>query len=146
MSTKAIVPFDFKGNQVRAIADEQGQPWFVAKDVADALGYHNPAEAVRDHCKYPELLNPSKSLALFGAPRGLQIIPESDIYRLVMHSKLPGAQQFEEWVVGEVLPRIRKHGAYIAGQEGEDSSKALISKALIIAGAIIAADIRRRTR
>lgn len=100
--------FNFEGFSVRTVTDENGEPWFVGKDVAEALGYSNPQKAIRDHCKgVNETFIPSA--------RGSQmtnIIPERDVYRLIMRSKLPSAERFEEWVVGEVLPSIRKHGIY----------------------------------
>ena len=104
--------FDFNGHHLRTVVRD-GEPWFVGKDVAEMLGYRNPAEAVRDHCKHAELLKTSKTLLLNNSPRGLLIIPESDLYRLVMHSRLPQAEAFEEWVVGTVLPAIRKTGGYV---------------------------------
>ncbi len=93
---------------VRTVAHQDGDVWFVAKDVAEALGYSNPRDAIGKHCK---------GVAKCDAPTnsGVQevsIIPERDVYRLVMRSRLPSAEQFEEWVVSEVLPTIRKTGSY----------------------------------
>lgn len=85
------------------------RPYVVAKDVALALGYKNPQKAIRDHCKgVNETLLPTK-----GGSQIIKIIPEGDIYRLIIKSKLPKAQEFEEWVMDEVLPTIRKTGGYI---------------------------------
>lgn len=95
---------------------KDGEPWFVAKDVALVLGYSNPNKAIQDHCKSPKLIKNNDSLGLKVPPRGLNIIPERDVYRLIMKSKLPQAERFEEWVVGEVLPSIRKHGGYLTPQ------------------------------
>ena len=92
-----------------------GEPWFVASDVAKALGYNNPAEAVRDNCKYAELLKTSQTLVLDVPPRGLLIIPESDVYALIFRSNLPKAEDFRRWVCEEVLPSIRKTGSYSIG-------------------------------
>lgn len=89
-----------------------GEPWFVASDVAKALGYNNPAEAVRDNCKYAELLKTSQTLVLDVPSRGLLIIPESDVYALIFRSNLPKAEDFRRWVCEEVLPSIRKTGSY----------------------------------
>src|SRR5690606_30777848 len=86
-----------------------GEPWFVARDVAEALGYTNPQKAVRDHCKRARPIGVNDSFTL---ARQTLIIPEPDIYRLVMRSRLPEAERFEEWVVSDVLPSIRKHGLY----------------------------------
>ena len=87
-------------------------PWFVAKDVAVCLGYSDPKRAVYDHCKKVELLKGVDSTPLTNSPRGISIIPESDLYRLIMRSHLPNAEAFQDWVVEEVLPQIRKTGSY----------------------------------
>lgn len=73
---------------------------FIAKDVTDILGYTNGPKAVRDHCKYAEILkqNESFTLELSVGPRGIQLIPESDLYRLIMRSNMPDAEQFQDWV------------------------------------------------
>lgn len=82
------------------------RPWFVATDVARALAYTNPQKAIRDHCKG---VNDSFTM---DKRTPFKIIPESDLYRLVLRSKLPSAEQFQDWVVEEVLPSIRKTGGY----------------------------------
>lgn len=102
---------------------QDGEPWFVANDVAEILGYSNPQKAVRDHCKYVKLFNKNDSFTLTTSPYGINMIPERDVYRLVMRSKLPAAEQFEEWVVGTVLPAIRKDGMYVVGEEDVLSGK-----------------------
>ena len=80
----------------------------MGKDVAECLAYTNPLKAVRDHCKgVNETFIPSA-----GGRQLIKIIPESDVYRLVMRSKLPAAEQFQTWVCEEVLPSIRKTGGY----------------------------------
>ena len=107
---KPVTPFDFHGFPVRVIEDGHGEPWFIAKDIAEALGYANTSKAINTHCKAVNTCHTEMG----GQVRAVQIIPERDLYRLVMKSKLPGAEQFEEWVVGEVLPSIRKTGAYSA--------------------------------
>lgn len=75
------------------------EPYFVAKDVAELLGYKDTVKAIRDHCKCLKLLRQGEMPSLEINPRGMTIIPERDIYRLVMTSKLPAAQKFENWVV-----------------------------------------------
>lgn len=93
---------------VRVIVQD-GEPWFVASDVAKALGYERPNDAVNAHCKKVNKFSYGES------PRGAQpynIIPESDVYRLIMRSNLPNAERFQDWVVEEVLPSIRKTGNY----------------------------------
>lgn len=95
-----------------------GKPYFVAKDIATALGYTNPNKAVRDHCKgVNETFLPSK-----GGNQKTKIIPEGDMYRLIIHSKLPNAEKFESWVFDEVLPQIRKTGGYIPVNEEDDEN------------------------
>lgn len=102
-----VIPFDFKGAQVRVI-EMEGEPWFVAKDVAVALGYSKPENAISRHCK-AGTTTPKQGGGV------MTIIPERDLYRLIMKSQLSSAEAFEEWVVGEVLPSIRKTGSYGQG-------------------------------
>lgn len=85
-----------------------GEPWFVARDVAIALGYEEPHKAIARHCKKVNDFNRDVSSRI-PSPK---IIPEFDVYRLVMRSNLPEAEQFQDWVVEEVLPAIRKRGYY----------------------------------
>lgn len=85
-----------------------GKPYFVANDVAKALGYVETAKAIRTHCKgVSEMDIPSN-----GGIQKMKIIPEGDIYRLIIRSQLPTAEKFEKWVFDEVLPSIRKTGGY----------------------------------
>lgn len=108
MST-GIVSFDFEGAGVRGLSID-GEPWFVAKDIADVLGYTNSRKAVADHCKGARPVGGNETLLPLDPQT--TIIPERDLYRLIMRSKLPAAERFEDWVVGEVLPAIRKTGRY----------------------------------
>jgi prophage antirepressor-like protein len=82
---------------------------FCGSDVARALGYARPADAISAHCKGVCVL-PTPSA---GGVQNTKFITEGDVYRLIAHSKLPGAERFERWVFDEVLPSIRKHGAYM---------------------------------
>lgn len=101
-----------------------GKPYFVANDIAKALGYVETAKAVRTHCKgVSEMDIPSN-----GGVQTMKVIPEGDIYRLVVKSQLPSAEKFENWVFDEVLPAIRKHGMY-AKEELLDNPDLLISVA-----------------
>ena len=87
-----------------------GEPWFVGKDVATALGYSNTKDALSRHVD-----DEDKGGSRFTTPSGEQemtIINESGLYSLVLSSKLPGAKKFKRWVTSEVLPALRKHGAY----------------------------------
>lgn len=100
-------PFEFDGAQVRATVID-GEPYFVARDVAAILGYAKPRNAVSDHCKGARI----QGIPSAGGVQDMTVIPERDVYRLIMRSKLAAAERFENWVVGEVLPSIRKTGAY----------------------------------
>lgn len=111
---KSVQMFQFQQHAVRVVKDEQGDPWFVAKDVADVLGYEKPENAIARHCK-GSVTTPKQGGGF------LTIIPERDVYRLVMRSKLPSAEKFEEWVVGDVLPSIRKHGGYLTPEKVEEA-------------------------
>ncbi|NCD33266.1 MAG: hypothetical protein EOL87_07575 [Spartobacteria bacterium] len=94
---------DFQRHGVR-ITDQNGEPWFVAKDVCDVLGYSNASDAVIKHCKSAKILTSQN--ATFEIPnRGLAIIPESDLYRLIMRSKMPSAEAFTDWVTSEFSPQ-----------------------------------------
>jgi len=118
----SVFPFDFDGAAVRVITDNLGEPWFVARDVADALGYSKPENAVARHCK-AATTTPKQGGGF------MTVIPERDLYRLVMKSKLPAAERFEKWVVGQVLPSIRKTGTYAA--RPTDNSKVIGELAIL---------------
>ena len=98
------------------------QPYFVGKDVADILGYQNASKALADHVDDEDKLN-NESLSSLGQ-RGGWLINESGLYSLVLSSKLPNAKRFKHWVTSEVLPSIRKHGAYMTPETLE---KALLN-------------------
>ena len=113
---------------VRTMVDnETREVLFCGKDVATALGYAKPIDAVRVHCKgVCDLKTPST-----GGPQRMKYIKEADIYRLVMRSNLPDAEKFQDWVCEVVLPQIRKTGGYIPVQQ-EDDEKTILSKAILI--------------
>lgn len=94
--------------QVRTV-DIDGKTYFVANDVAKALGYSNPSKATNDHCKNAIKEWGNDSL---GRPAEFKVIPEGDIYRLIIKSQLPSVDRFERWIFDEVIPTIRKTGAY----------------------------------
>lgn len=100
-----------KFGQVRTV-EINGKIYFVAYDIAKALGYSNTRDAVLGHCRWvvkhdvPHPQSPNKTMEV-------SVIPEGDIYRLTAKSELPGAEEFESWIFDEVLPSIRKHGAYM---------------------------------
>jgi prophage antirepressor-like protein len=105
-----IVPFNFDGASVRVI-DINGEPHFVGKDVAEALGYSDPTTAIRSHCKGAQKLHP---LQTAGGRQEVRVLAEPDVLRLIVASNLPAAERFERWVFEEVLPSIRKTGSYTA--------------------------------
>ena len=99
--------------QVRAI-EQNGEPWFVGKDVAVILGYSNPQKAIRDHVDVDDR-TVNDSFTVNGT--ALILINESGLYSLILSSKLPTAKQFKRWVTSEILPSIRKNGTY-SGHKG----------------------------
>ena len=110
------------------IIEDNGKVLFCGADVAKALGYARPTKAVMDHCK--GVLK--RDILTNGGEQEMTVIPEGDVYRLIVHSRLPKAQEFEVWVFDTVLPEIRKTGRYIAGEERMDDDQ-LMAQALIVA-------------
>lgn len=106
--------FSFEGRQIRALTIE-GEPYFVGKDVAEVLGYSNSRKAIADHVD-SEDKGVTKCYTL-GGTQQTTIINESGLYSLILASKLPTAKKFKRWVTHEVLPAIRKHGAYMTDQK-----------------------------
>lgn len=96
--------------QVR-IVQQNGEPWFVGKDVAEILGYQNGSRDINRHVDEDDRQNYQNGT--FESNRGLTIINESGLYSLILSSKMPKAKEFKRWVTSEVLPAIRKHGAYM---------------------------------
>lgn len=119
--------------QIRTV-EREGEPWFVGKDVAQALGYSDTKSALSDHVdEYDKAVIQRGQNATFDIPnRGLTIINESGLYSLVLSSKLPTAKAFKRWITSEVIPSIRKNGGYIAGQ-AELSPEELMARALMVA-------------
>ncbi len=104
-----ITPFNFEGAAVRALQLD-GEPYFVGKDVADALGYADPTTAIRSHCRGVQFLHPiADSL---GRKQETRMLSEPDVLRLIVNSTLPAAVRFERWVFEDVLPSIRRTGGY----------------------------------
>lgn len=106
-----IQKFDFKGAPLRTLTDEAGEPWFVAKDVCDILGHSNVSMAL------DRLDDDERSKFNLGRQGETNIVNEAGLYVLVLGSRKPEAHEFQRWVTHEVLPSIRKHGGYMAGQE-----------------------------
>lgn len=110
------------------VIEQNGEPWFIGKDVANILGYGNSRDAIAAHVDEEDRVMIQKSeIATLGIPnRGLTIINESGLYSLILSSKLPSAKKFKRWVTAEVLPSIRKTGRYMnprSKQNGDDKSK-----------------------
>lgn len=113
--------------EIRTVT-KNNKTYFAGSDVASALGYAIPHKAVQTHCKGVLKWNiPTKS-----GNQDVLFIPEGDVYRLIMRSKLPAAEKFESWVMDEVITSIRKNGGYIAGQETLSDDE-LLAKALMVA-------------
>lgn len=127
-------------NEVKVFENEQfgqirveliyNEPWFVGKDVADALGYSDTAQAVRDHVE-----DEDKGVVEMTTPGGVQkmvSINESGFYSLVLSSRISTAKMFKRWVTSEVLPSIRKTGGYIATSD-DMTDEEIMAKALMVA-------------
>lgn len=106
-----IQKFDFKGAPLRTLTDKAGEPWFVAKDVCAILEISNPSDALK------RLDDDERSRFNLGRQGETNIVNEAGLYVLVLGSRKPEAHEFKRWVTHEVLPQIRKHGGYMAGQE-----------------------------
>ena len=97
--------------QVR-IVQQNGEPWFIGKDVAEILGYSNTKDAIAKHVDDEDKLG--SQIATSGQNRNMTIINESGLYSLILSSKMPKAKEFKRWVTSEVIPAIRKTGKYEA--------------------------------
>lgn len=105
--------------KVRIIMNKNGNPIFCAKDIANALGYSDTKDAVARHCKSGEKVFHPHANGMGGT--NMIYISEKDVYRLIMRSNLPDAEKFQDWVYDEVLPSIRKYGAYMTAEVLEKS-------------------------
>lgn len=126
--------FNFESHEVRSLL-LNNEPWFVGKDVAEALGYSKARNAIATHIDSED----KKDAPIQGTLGGVQemtVINESGLYSLVLSSKLPSAKKFKRWVTSEVLPTLRKTGQY---QVKELSGSELMAKALIEAQNVLAA-------
>ncbi|WP_339053650.1 BRO-N domain-containing protein [Arsenophonus endosymbiont of Crataerina pallida] len=105
----------------------QGKPVFFAVKVAEALGYAQPAKALNDHCKSLIKLNCAETaeLSLGFRPKGIILVPEGDVFRLILKSKLPSAERVQDWVCEDVLPALRQHGSYSIKKHHKDEGSGL---------------------
>lgn len=100
------------------VVDMNGEPWFVARDVANALGYVDTTQAIRMHC---EKAKDFRGVEMTATATPMKIIPEEDVYALIFGSHLEAAKQFRRWICDEVLPAIRKHGGYLTPAKLEEA-------------------------
>lgn len=117
---------------VLRVIEQDGEPWMVGKDVAQALGYAKPENAIANHVDEED----KTSTLIQGSGSNYKskttLINESGLYSLVLSSKLPGAKRFRRWVTGEVLPSIRKDGGYIKTAPGMTDAD-IMAKAILLA-------------
>ena len=119
--------------QIRTI-QQNGEPWFVGKDVAKILGYERADNAIRNHVDDEDKL--MHQISASGQNREMYIINESGLYSLILSSKMPKAKEFKRWVTSEVIPAIRKTGGYIAGSESMTDAE-IMAKAVLVAQSTI---------
>ncbi|CCF28065.1 Prophage antirepressor [Leuconostoc citreum LBAE E16] len=112
-----IQVFNFEAKEVRTVIIEN-EAWFVGKDVADTLGYSASRNALSKHVDSDDKL--THQISASGQKREMTLINESGVYSLIFGSKLENAKRFKKWVTSEVLPAIRKHGAYMTDKTIED--------------------------
>ncbi|EMS6143925.1 Bro-N domain-containing protein [Neisseria gonorrhoeae] len=106
----AVQVLNFQQNSVRTVADNKGELWFLANDVCEILGYTNPRRTVDLHCKSRGVTKRYTPTA--SGEQEMTYINEPNLYRLIIKSRKPAAEAFEEWVMETVLPAIRKTGGY----------------------------------
>ena len=111
MST--LIPFQFESHALRVQVDEVGQPWFNASDVCDVLDMGNPSQAMKSHVD-PDDLQKLEVIDALGRTQRSNHVNESGLYALILGSTKDAAKRFKRWVTSEVLPSIRKTGAYSA--------------------------------
>lgn len=107
----AIIPFQFEAHAVRVQVDDAGLPWFNATDVCDALEMGNPSQAIKSHVDADDLQK-LEVIDNLGRTQRANHVNESGLYALILGSTKDAAKRFKRWVTGEVLPAIRKTGAY----------------------------------
>lgn len=111
--------FNFKGAEVRTMLIND-EPYFVGKDVAKVLGYSNSRKAIKDHVDAEDKEDGVTIRDSIGRNQNATLINESGLYSLILSSKLPNAKEFKHWVTSEVLPTIRKHGAYLTDKKAAE--------------------------
>ena len=111
--------FAFEGNQVRTL-EIKNEPQFIGKDFAEILGYSNTRKALQDHVDLEDKKDGVTIRDSIGRNQKPTVINESGLYSLILSSKMPNAKRFKHWVTSEVLPAIRKHGAYMTDRKAYD--------------------------
>jgi prophage antirepressor-like protein len=115
--TNAMQLFKFEGNEIRGTIID-GEPVVCAKDIAEALGFKRPNDAVNQHCKGTAIHRP---LSTSGGVQNVRFLREPDVYRLILRSNLPSAEKFQDWVCEELLPQLRRTGIFVMA--GEDPAE-----------------------
>lgn len=123
--TSEIQSYNFNGAALRTLTDENGEPWFVAKDVCDILEISNPSDALK------RLDDDERSRFNLGRQGETNIVNEAGLYVLVLGSRKPEAHEFKRWVTHEVLPQIRKTGGFIPTTDADDDMT-ILAKAVMI--------------
>ena len=122
----------YESNQfgsLRVLNGEDGEPWFVASDIAKALGYRMASDMTR---RLDEDEKGTHSVSTLGGEQNMSIISESGLYSAILGSKIESAKAFKRWVTHEVLPSIRRDGGYIAATE-EDTDESILARAVLVA-------------
>lgn len=106
-----LIPFnfEFENERIRVIKGKDKNPWFVAGDVARLLKYDQPHKAIKAHCKYGMIYTINQNGR--GTPK-MKIIPQSDVLRLIVKSRLPQAESIEQWIFEQVIPSVLQKGNY----------------------------------
>lgn len=126
-----LMNFNFTGSDIRVVT-KNGEPWFVAKDVANVLGISNVADNIKN---YPDKEKDIDSVYTLGGKQKMATISEAGLYRMIFQSRKPEAERFKDWVFNEVLPSIRKTGHYAV--MNEEPKEIFIARALIAAGQML---------
>ena len=119
--------FNFQSHNVRVVMDEEGNPWFVAKDVCEVLGHTSPTKAISSLDEDETAL---KIIQGSMGSREVNAVSESGLYTLIIRSSKPNAKKFRKWVTSEVLPSIRKTGSYTVPKSLYNSLEGLLSRAV----------------
>ena len=119
--------FHFNGAAVRTLVQD-GEPWFVAADVARVLGYANPSQALADHVDDEDRITLRISEGNRRGNPHKAVVNESGLYALIFGSRLPAARAFKRWVTSEVLPTLRRTGAYVSPDATAEQLSALAAQ------------------